>query len=111
MVAALLLITPVIAYALPADRAMAMQIGLYGLTVGAMAACAWGSSFPRYRVGAGAVLFVVSDLLIFAGMGPLAQSDIPHVFVWPLYFLAQFLISTGVIQSLRKRDPELRAVK
>lgn len=108
---ALLLITPLAAWALPADRAMATQIGLYGLTVGAMAACAWASSFPRYRVGAGAVLFVAADLLIFAGMGPLAQSDIPHVFVWPLYFLAQFLIATGVIQTLRKRDPELRVVK
>jgi uncharacterized membrane protein YhhN len=110
VVVSLLLITPVIAFALPADRAMAMQIGIYGLTVGAMAACAWASSFPRYRVGAGAVIFVASDLLIFAGMGPLAQSDIPYVFVWPLYFLAQFLISTGVIQTLRKRDPELKVV-
>ena len=110
LVAGLLLLTPLIAYFLPADRASAMQVALYALALGAMAASAWASSFPRYRVGAGAVLFVVSDLLIFAGLGPLAQSDIPHVFVWPTYYLGQFLICTGVIQTLRKRDPELRIV-
>ena len=101
--AGLLLFTPVAAFLLPSDRAMAFQVGLYGLTLGAMAACAWASSFPRYRVGAGAAIFVVSDLLIFAGMGPLAASDIPHIFVWPCYYLAQFLICTGVLQTLRRQ--------
>ena len=109
-VVVLLLLTPVIAYALPADRASAMGIGLYGLALGGMAASAWASSFPRYRVGAGAVLFVASDLLIFASMGPLADSRIPHVFIWPTYYLGQFLICTGVLQTLRKRDPELKIV-
>jgi len=109
-VVALLLLTPAIAYALPADRQLASSVGLYGLALGGMAASAWASSFPRYRVGAGAVLFVVSDLLIFASMGPLANSEIPHVFVWPTYYLGQFLICTGVMQTLRKRDPELKIV-
>lgn len=108
--AALLLLTPIIAYALPANRAIALNIGLYGLALGGMAASAWASAFPRYRVGLGALLFVASDLLIFAGMGPIAESDIPHVFVWPLYYLGQFLICVGVMQTLRKRDPELRIV-
>jgi uncharacterized membrane protein YhhN len=107
---ALLLLTPVIAYVLPADRAMALNIALYGLALGAMAASAWASSFPRYRVGAGAALFVASDLLLFAEAGPLAGSEIPHVFVWPIYYLGQFLICVGVLQTLRKRDPELRVV-
>jgi uncharacterized membrane protein YhhN len=109
-VVVLLLLTPAIAYALPADRSLASSIGLYGLALGGMAASAWASSFPRYRVGAGAVLFVVSDLLIFASMGPLADSRIPHVFVWPIYYLGQFLICIGVMQTLRKRDPELKIV-
>ena len=108
--ACLLILTPIIAFFLPADRAGASQVALYALALGAMAASAWASSFPRYRVGAGALLFVISDLLIFAGMGPLALSDIPHVFVWPTYYLGQFLICVGVMQALRKRDPELKIV-
>jgi uncharacterized membrane protein YhhN len=107
---ALLLLTPAIAYALPANRTIALDLGLYGLALGGMAASAWASSFPRYRVGAGAALFVASDLLIFAQLGPLARSPIPHVFVWPLYYLGQFMICTGVLQTLRKRDPELKIV-
>lgn len=107
---ALLLLTPAIAYALPYDRTIARSMGLYGLALGGMAASAWASSFSRYRVGAGAALFVASDLLIFASMGPLAQSAVPRVFVWPLYYLGQFLICVGVLQTLRKRDPELKMV-
>ena len=34
----------------------------------------------------------------------------PQVMVWPIYYLGQFLIATGVAQTLRKRDPELRLV-
>lgn len=109
-VIALLVLTPLVAFILPSDRSEALRVGLYGLALGAMAASAWASSFPRYRVGAGAVLFVISDLLIFAQMGPLEGSDIPRVFIWPVYYLGQFLICTGVIQTLRKRSPELRVI-
>ena len=82
----------------------------YGLAAGGMAAGAWASSFPRYRVGAGAVLLLLADMLYFAGLGPLAASSIPPIFVWPLAFLGHFLVCTGVIQTLRKRDPELKLV-
>jgi uncharacterized membrane protein YhhN len=108
--ACLLILTPIIAYFLPTDRAAAQQVALYALALGGMAAGAWASNFPRYRVGAGALLFVLSDLLIFAQMGPLAESNIPHVFIWPTYYLGQLLICVGVVQTLRKRDPELRIV-
>jgi uncharacterized membrane protein YhhN len=67
-----------------------------------MAACAWLSLFPRYRVGAGAVMFVASDMLIFSAMGPLDLGQIPHYGIWPLYYFGQFLICTGVIQTLRR---------
>jgi uncharacterized membrane protein YhhN len=107
---ALLLLTPVIAYTLPYNRTIAWSIALYGLALGGMAASAWASSFPRYRVGIGAVLFVASDLLIFASLGPLALSPMPRLLVWPLYYVGQFLICTGVLQTLRKRDPELKIV-
>jgi uncharacterized membrane protein YhhN len=42
-----------------------------------MAAAAWSSRFPRYRVGAGAVLFVISDWLIFSRMGSFDLGVLP----------------------------------
>jgi hypothetical protein len=107
---AMLLLTPLAGYLLPADRGEAMNVALYALALGAMAASAWTSLFPRYRVGAGAVLFLVSDLLLFAEMGPLRGHIAPQVLVWPVYYLGQLLIATGVAQALRKRDPELKLV-
>jgi hypothetical protein len=105
-----LILVPVIGYLMPYDRQQGLETGLYALALGAMAAGAWASSFPRYRVGAGATLFVLSDLLLFAEMGPLGGTQWPGILVWPIYYLGQFLICTGVIQTLRKRDPELRLV-
>ncbi len=105
-----LILTPIIAYVMPADRDMALEVGFYALALGAMVSGAWASNFPRYRVGAGAMLFLVSDFLLFAEMGPLAGSSIPQIMVWPIYYLGMFLICTGVVQTLRKRDPELRVV-
>lgn len=104
---AVLVLTPLIAWLLTQDT----QVAFYALALGAMAASAWASTFPRYRVGAGAMLFVLSDLLIFAEFGPLAGSMVPQVLVWPTYYLGIFLIATGVVQTLRKRDPELRVVQ
>lgn len=94
---ALLLLTPAIAFKLPADRSMAAGVAIYALAVGAMAAAAWASEFTRIRVGLGAAMFVISDLLIFARLGPLSQSAIPDVLIWPLYYFGQFLIAVGVV--------------
>ena len=74
---------------------------LYSTGLGAMAACAWSSRFSRYRVGFGAVLFVISDWLIFAGMSTPAAEPMAKWLVWPVYYAGQFLIATGVIQTLR----------
>ena len=98
---ALLLGTPLIAFLLPADRSAAPGVALYALALGGMAAAAWSSAFPRYRVGLGAVLFVVSDLLIFSQMGPLRASPLPDLLIWPLYYLGQLLICTGAVGFLR----------
>jgi len=106
----LVVVTPLIAWLLPYDRAAAWQVALYGLALGGMAASAWASTFPRAQVGAGAILFVVSDLLIFAEMGPLSGSAVPEYLVWPIYYLGVLLIATGVLVSLHKRDPQLRVV-
>ncbi len=108
---ALLLGTPFVAYFLPYDPQLNMPVAIYALALGGMAAGAWASDFPRMRVAAGAILFVISDLLIFAGLGPLSGSPVPEYLVWPIYYLGMFLIAVGVITTLRKRDPELSVVR
>ena len=100
---ALLIAIPAIAFMLPSDRMAAPGVTLYSAGLAAMAAAAWTSSFPRYRVGLGAVLFAVSDLLIFSRMGPLASSPLPDLLIWPLYYFSQFLICTGVVGELKRR--------
>jgi uncharacterized membrane protein YhhN len=97
----MLLLTPLLAWLFPADRTIAWPAGIYGLALGGMASCAWMSAFSRYRVGTGAALFLASDLLILAGMGPLMGQSWPVVLIWPLYYVGQLLISLGVLQRLR----------
>lgn len=98
---ALLLLTPLIAFSLPYDRGEAAPVAFYALALGGMAGAAWLSRFNRYRVGFGAVLFVISDLLIFARMGPLGGSEVPDQLIWPCYYFGQLLICTGVVAELR----------
>lgn len=84
--------TPIIAWSLT----QAVEVAIYATILGSMAAAAWLSRFSRYRVGLGAVLFVASDLLIFARMGPLAEPAWISVAIWALYFCGQLLIVLGV---------------
>lgn len=103
MAITLLLVVPAVAWSLSGDRSAAGTVAFYATGLAAMAATAWLSRFPRRHVAVGALLFVASDLLIFARMGPLAGSAIPRLLVWPLYYLGQFLICTGVLASLNRR--------
>jgi uncharacterized membrane protein YhhN len=75
----------------------AMPFTAYALLLGAMAATAWLSRFPRGLVAAGALLFLASDMLIALRMG----SDIAGLgpFIWLLYYVGQLLIFLGVISS------------
>jgi uncharacterized membrane protein YhhN len=98
--AALLLLSPLLAWQMTGSLA----VTIYAAALGGMAASAWTSSFPRYRVGLGAVMFVASDLLIFAHMGVLANSPLPGLLIWPLYYFGQFMVCTGVIGALRTRS-------
>ena len=93
----LLLGAPIISWLLSQD----WGVTLYGVALGGMASTAWMSRFPRYRVGLGAVMFVVSDWLIFSRLGPIDLGNVPDLAIWPLYFAGQFLIATGVTQVLR----------
>lgn len=99
----ILMATPVIAYLLPANREEGMQVAAYSVILAAMAAMAWSSNFPRYRVGIGAILFVISDLLIFAELGPLADSQWSGIAIWYLYYFGVLMITVGVAQTLVKR--------
>jgi len=76
------------------------RIAIYTFFVGGMAASAWTSRFPRYRAGIGAMMFLASDLLIFARMGALSGSLLPDLLIWPLYFAGQVLIAYGVVRTL-----------
>jgi uncharacterized membrane protein YhhN len=96
---ALFVMVPITALLLTRDSALT----LYATGLGTMAAAAWASRFPRYRVGLGALLFVLSDLLLFARTDGLAQQA-ADLLVWPTYYFGQFLICTGVIQTLRKES-------
>lgn len=98
----ILVTVPFAGWSLPADRASAPMVLVYALALGLMAAAAWTSRFSRYSVGIGAVLFVLSDLLIFAEGGPLADSALPHLLIWPLYYIGQLLICLGALGLLRQ---------
>ena len=100
---ALVIFTPAIAALLTYPLDNWLIATLYALLLGAMAGSAWISAFPRYRVGVGAVLFVASDLVLFAQESSHVSSELASWMVWPLYYSGQFLIVTGVVQTLRQR--------
>lgn len=99
---ALLLLPPLIAAMLTQSDPRWSIAAAYALVGGAMAATAWASRFPRYRVGTGAVLFVISVLLIFAREGGAVSDEIGWWLIWPLYYAGQFLIATGVVRAQRR---------
>ncbi len=84
---------PALSYALSGQGGVL----LYSFGLAAMTATAWLSRFPHAWVGAGAMLFAASDLLIFAGIGPLAGSVVPGLLIWPLYLAGQAMIAYGVV--------------
>jgi uncharacterized membrane protein YhhN len=98
------------AFVLPADRAAAPGIALYALGLAAMAAAAFLSRFPRQRVALGALMFLVSDLLIFARAGPLHGQPFVNDAVWVLYFACQTLICVGVADGLEPDAARMPAV-
>jgi uncharacterized membrane protein YhhN len=92
-----------LAYLLPPERTGAGLIALYALGLVAMAAAAWVSRFPRTLVATGALMFVASDLLIFARTGrPELDTFFMGLGVWGLYFAGQAFIALGVVRTLRQ---------
>lgn len=104
MAAALFAAIPVAAYLLPPQRDGAGLIALYATGLSAMTAAAWLSRFPRTLTAAGAIMFAVSDLLIFLRTGRPALDTFPlGLAVWGLYFTGQTLIALGVAHSRAAR--------
>lgn len=101
LAAALLVGTPLVSFFLSGQA----EIAIYGAFLGLMASTAWYSRFPRYRVGTGAVLFVISDWLIFSRLGPINLGILPDLLIWPLYYVGQVMIATGIVQCLRGEQP------
>ncbi|MGZ8332136.1 MAG: lysoplasmalogenase family protein [Allosphingosinicella sp.] len=79
-------------------RPEAMPFAAYALLLGAMAACAWLSRFPRGLVALGALMFLASDMLIALRMGSEIAGLGPPI--WLLYYVGQLLIFVGVTSSL-----------
>ena len=102
---AIALAVPAAAFAITHD----ITATVYAVALGGMAGAAWYSRFPRKIVATGALMFVASDLLIFARLGPLKDSVLPGLTIWPLYFAGQALIAYGVVRTLeaRKRNEDL----
>ncbi|MBR0551514.1 lysoplasmalogenase family protein [Stakelama marina] len=93
-------LTVVIAVALVWRAGSEMAVGVYSGVLGVMAATAWLSRFPRYRTGIGAVMFVASDLLIFSRAGPVGETMLPTLLIWPLYFGGVALMTWGIAARL-----------
>ncbi len=68
-----------------------------------MAGMAWISRFPRYQTGIGVLLFLLSDLMIFTGIGSTPESALPRMSIWVVYYTAQLLIALGVVGRISAR--------
>ncbi|WP_369060649.1 lysoplasmalogenase family protein [Caulobacter sp. 73W] len=89
-------VTVLISWHLPSDRSFAPGVALYALGLSLMAGAALNSRFAAGGTGLGAVLFVISDLLIFAREGPLEGQAWVGFGVWGLYLAANVLICLAV---------------
>ena len=83
-------------------RPEAAAFGAYALLLAGMAASAWLSRFPRPLVAVGALMFVVSDMLIAVRMAREMTALEPAI--WLLYYFGQLLIYLGVSRNLARRD-------
>jgi uncharacterized membrane protein YhhN len=89
--------TCALAFAL-ASPDWAPPVAVYTLFLASMAGAALASRFPLAATGA--LLFVASDLLIFARMGPLEGAGWADFAIWATYFAGQALIAWGVAAKL-----------
>ncbi|MDR7103294.1 lysoplasmalogenase family protein [Croceicoccus sp. BE223] len=100
---ALVIALPAISWFLVPQEDGRTLVAGYALLMAIMAAMAWTSRFSRYRVGMGAMMFVVSELLLFAVSGPMLRGNAWAAWlIYPIYYSGQLLIATGVVSRLRR---------
>jgi uncharacterized membrane protein YhhN len=92
------LVIPLIAWLLTHD----VGVLVYACGLGAMTGSAWASCLPRNQVALGALMFAVSDMLIFSRFHVLHDSSVPPLLIWPLYFGGQALVAWGAGRTLAK---------
>jgi uncharacterized membrane protein YhhN len=98
----ILIVAPAVSFILLQGRPEAVPFTAYAVLLGAMAASAWLSRFPRRLVASGALLFLASDMLIALRMtGDFSGLAAP---IWLLYYVGQLLIFVGVATSLPPRE-------
>ena len=89
------------AWLLPEVGTIAIPVAVYVLAITAMVVSAFTARFPNRRVEAGAVLFLISDSMLavdrFRMPVPLAEW-----IVWPTYYAAQLLITTGYLNAVER---------
>ncbi len=108
VIPAVVLATAGSASSLVATPGSGLGIAVYAAGLGLMAGTALASRFARAGAGLGALLFVASDLLIFAEPGPLSGSPLPGMLIWPLYVAGQAMIAWGVVATLGRQAPAKR---
>lgn len=104
---ALTLLTPALCY-FAASRAGVPSPLFYGLALGGMAASAWVSTFPQGRVGLGAVLIVVAQVIGLVQMGAQDPAPVALLVDWALFYLGNLILATGVTGELRLREDVAR---
>ncbi|MCJ2186308.1 hypothetical protein [Novosphingobium beihaiensis] len=100
----LLLLTPVICQLAVQPAVGAGWAPVYfGAALGGMAACAWTSRFPRYRVGLGALVIVAGNIAALSSLHVINGPGLGETLGWPLFYLGNLILATGVTGELRAR--------
>ncbi len=86
----------------PELGALRTPVYLYIAVIAAMVDCAFCAAAP-WTVPAGAILFLISDSILAINK---FKAPIPFagVLIWSTYYAAQYLIATGVLQAVRRRE-------
>lgn len=97
---ALTLGTPALCF-FAAERAGVGFPLFFGLALGGMAASAWISTFPQTRVGLGAALIVLGNVLGISALGGI--ETVLTSAAWPLFYIGNLVLASGVTGELRMR--------